>query len=324
MPENESTLSHFPDSGPTPERIGPYRIREILGEGGMGTVYLAEQTEPVKRRVALKIIKLGMDTREVIARFESERQALALMNHPNVAGVLDAGATEQGRPYFVMEYVPGEPITAYCDKHQLSLPERLNLFMQVCRAIQHAHQKGIIHRDIKPSNVLVMYLDGKPVPKVIDFGVAKATNQRLTEKTVFTEQGLLIGTPAYMSPEQAEMTTLDIDTRTDVYSLGVLLYELLTGTLPFDPKSLRAAGFAAMQRIIREVEPSKPSTKLSNLLAGDDQSGSHAPEKRRLDARTLVRRLRGDLDWITMKALEKGCTRRYVSGPALPRRRSMQ
>ena len=296
-----------------PERVGPYRILSILGEGGMGTVYLAEQTKPVRRRVALKLIKLGMDTRDVIARFESEQQALALMNHPNVACVLDVDTTEQGQPYFVMEHVPGEPITTYCDKRQLALPERLDLFMQVCHAIQHAHQKGVIHRDIKPSNVLVMHQDGKSVPKVIDFGVAKATDQRLTEKTVFTEPGRLIGTPAYMSPEQAQMTTLDIDTRTDVYSLGALLYELLTSTLPFDPKSLRSADVAAMQRIIREVEPSKPSTKFSNLLASDAESGSQAAQKRRLDARTLIRRLRGDLDWVTMKALEKDRTRRYDS-----------
>ncbi len=294
-------------------RIEGYRIIEDIGEGGMGVVYLAEQTRPVRRRVALKLIKLGMDTREVIARFESERQALALMNHPNVAAVYDAGATKQGRPFFVMEYVPGEPITTYCDKHQLALPERLNLFMQVCHAIQHAHQKGIIHRDIKPSNVLVMYQDGTPIPKVIDFGVAKATNQRLTEKTLFTEQVLLIGTPSYMSPEQAEMTSLDIDTRTDVYSLGVLLYELLTGTLPFDPKSLRGAGFLAIQRIIRELDPSRPSTKLSDLLADDDESSAKAAGRRRLDPQTLVRRLRGDLDWVTMKALEKDRTRRYDS-----------
>ena len=300
-----------------PDRVGPYRILDVLGEGGMGTVYLAEQTEPIQRRVALKLIKLGMDTREVIARFESERQALALMDHPHVARVLDAGATDLGRPYFVMEHVPGEPITTYCDRHHLSIPDRLNLFMQVCDAIQHAHQKGVIHRDIKPSNVLVMYQNGKPVPKVIDFGVAKATNQRLTEKTVFTEHGQLIGTPAYMSPEQAEMTTLDIDTRTDVYSLGVLLYELLTGALPFDPKSLRSAGYAAIQRIIREIEPSKPSTKLGNMLADDLESGTQAAERTKLDLLSLCRHLRGDLDWITMKALEKERSRRYGSASDL-------
>ena len=250
-----------------PERIGPYKILETLGEGGMGIVYLAEQSKPIHRRVALKIIKLGMDTKQVIARFETEREALALMNHPNVAKVFDASATETGRPYFAMEYVAGIPITEYCDKHRLNTEERLHLFMDVCHAVQHAHQKGIIHRDIKPSNVLVAVQDEKPMPKVIDFGVAKATQHRLTERTLFTEQGQLIGTPGYMSPEQAEMTALDIDTRTDIYSLGVLLYELLVGAMPFDTKTLLQAGFAEIQRIIREVEPPKPSTRLSALAS---------------------------------------------------------
>ncbi len=291
------------------ERIGPYKILQEVGEGGMGVVYLAEQTEPIQRRVALKLIKLGMDTKQVIARFETERQALALMNHPNVAKVLDAGATEKGRPYFVMEYVKGESITAYCDRHRLTTKERLGLFMQVCQAVQHAHQKGIIHRDIKPSNVLVAVEGDKPVPKVIDFGVAKATQHKLTERTLFTEQGQLIGTPEYMSPEQAEMTALDIDTRTDIYSLGVLLYELLVGALPFDPTSLRQAAFAEIQRIIREVEPPKPSTRLSSL--GDESTT--AAQKRHTDRTSLERQLRGDLDWITMRAIEKDRTRRYAT-----------
>ena len=291
------------------EISGRYRLLERLGEGGMGEVFLAEQSEPVRRRVALKIIKLGMDTKEVVARFEAERQALALMNHPNVARVFDAGATEQGRPYFVMEHVPGVSITEYCDRERLTTKQRLALFQQVCHAVQHAHQKGIIHRDIKPSNVLVMMQDGQPVPKVIDFGVAKAINQRLTEKTVFTEQGRLIGTPEYMSPEQAEMTAVDIDTRTDIYSLGVLLYELLVGSLPFDSKALRQAGYAAVQQIIRQSEPPKPSTRLSLL----GEASSTISARRRSDPSTLARQIRGDLDWIVMKCLEKDRTRRYAS-----------
>ncbi len=296
-----------------PERIGPYKILGVLGEGGMGIVYLAEQEKPIHRRVALKIIKLGMDTKQVIARFETEREALALMNHPNVAKVFDAGATETGRPYFAMEYVAGIPITDYCDKHRLSTDERLRLFMEVCQAVQHAHQKGIIHRDIKPSNVLVSVQDEKLVPKVIDFGVAKATQQRLTERTLFTEQGQLIGTPGYMSPEQAEMTALDIDTRTDIYSLGVVLYELLVGALPFDTKTLLQGGFAEIQRIIREVEPPKPSTKLSSLGA----DSTTIAQKRRTELRTLARQIRGDLDWIVMKCLEKDRTRRYDTANSL-------
>jgi serine/threonine protein kinase len=245
--------------------IGRYELLELIGEGGMGLVYLAEQKEPVKRRVAFKIIKPGMDSKQVIARFEVERQALAMMDHPNIAKVLDAGATETGRPYFVMELVKGVSITEYCDQNNLSTKERLDLFIQVCNAVQHAHQKGIIHRDIKPSNVMVTHHDGKPVPKVIDFGIAKAINQRLTEKTLFTRYAHIIGTPAYMSPEQAELSDLDIDTRTDIYSLGVLLYELLTGTTPFSEEDLRKAGYIEMQRIIREKEPLKPSTKLTTL-----------------------------------------------------------
>ena len=292
-----------------PDRIGPYKILDELGEGGMGVVYLAEQTEPIRRRVALKVIKRGMDTKQVLARLESERQALALMNHPNVAKLLDAGTTEAGLPYFVMEHVHGVPITDYCDRHRLSTPERLVLFMQVCQAVQHAHRKGIIHRDIKPSNVLVALEDDIPAPKVIDFGVAKATQQRLTERTLFTEQGQMIGTPEYMSPEQAEMSALDVDTRTDIYSLGVLLYELLTSALPFERKSLRRAALWEIQRIIREEEAPKPSTRLSSV----DCDPSTIAANRRTDHRSLERQLRGDLDWITLNALEKDRTRRYAS-----------
>ena len=272
-----------------------------------------EQQQPVRRQVALKVIKAGMDTREVIARFEAERQALALMNHPNIAGVFDAGATPEGRPYFAMEYVHGIPITEYCDKQRLSIRERLTLFVDVCAGVQHAHQKGIIHRDIKPSNVLVTTQDEKHTPKIIDFGVAKATSQRLTERTVFTELGQLIGTPEYMSPEQAEMTNLDIDTRTDVYSLGVLLYELLAGERPFDSKALRAAGLAEIQRTLREDEPPRPSSRISSLGAGSTVSATN----RRVDSRGLAKALEGDLDWITMKALEKDRVRRYETAHAL-------
>src|ERR1041385_2927257 len=246
------------------DQIGRYKILQRIGEGGCGVVYMAEQEEPVRRRVALKVIKLGMDTRSVIARFEAERQALALMEHPNIAKVLDAGATETGRPFFVMELVRGTRITDYCDQNKLSTGERVDLFIQVCRAIQHAHQKGIIHRDIKPSNILVTLHDGVPVPKVIDFGIAKATQGRLTDQTVYTAFEQFIGTPAYMSPEQAEMSGLDVDTRSDIYALGVLLYELLTGKTPFDAKELLAAGLDEMRRTIREVEPDRKSTRLNS------------------------------------------------------------
>nr|AIE90225.1 serine/threonine protein kinase [uncultured marine thaumarchaeote AD1000_01_F04] len=280
----------------------------------MGEVYLAEQREPIHRRVALKVIKLGMDTRAVVARFESERQALALMDHPNVAKVFEAGTTAEGRPYFVMEHVQGEPITTYCDRHRLTTRQRLQLFRKVCHAVQHSHQKAIIHRDIKPSNILVTIQDGKPIPKVIDFGVAKAIEQRLTEKTLFTEHGQLIGTPAYMSPEQAEMTALNIDTRTDIYSLGVVLYELLVGAPPFDNAYLRSAGFGEIQRIIREQDPPRPSTRLSNLGERDSHS---AASMRRTSCATLERQLRGDLDWITLKAMDKDRTRRYATAAEL-------
>lgn len=289
-------------------KIGRYKLLQQIGEGGMGVVYMAEQTEPVTRKVALKIIKVGMDTRAVVARFEAERQALALMDHPNIAKVLDAGESESGRPYFVMELVRGVPITEYCDKNRLRPGDRLELFIPVCQAIQHAHQKGIIHRDIKPSNVLVTLHDGNPVPKVIDFGIAKALNQRLTEKTLFTNFASMVGTPAYMSPEQAEMSGLDIDTRSDVYSLGVLLYELLTGTTPFPSKELLSLGYGEMQRVIAEREPPKPSTRLSTMEQGER---TVVASNRNVEAVALGRAFRGDLDWIVMKALEKDRTRRY-------------
>ncbi len=295
--------------------IGRYKLLQLLGEGGFGAVYMAEQREPVKRRVALKIIKLGMDTKQVVARFEAERQALALMDHPNIAKVLDAGATATGRPYFVMELVRGVKITDFCDQNNLPTRERLQLFVQVCHAVQHAHQKGIIHRDLKPSNILVTLHDGVPVPKVIDFGIAKATtDQQLTDKTLFTAVEQFIGTPAYMSPEQAEMSGLDIDTRTDIYALGVLLYELLTGKTPFDTKELMAAGVEAMRRAIREREPARPSTRLSTLARGELAviAKQHNAEPARLTSL-----IRGDLDWIVMKALEKDRSRRYDTADAL-------
>jgi len=314
------------------DRIGRYKLLQQIGEGGCGVVYMAEQEEPVRRRVALKVIKLGMDTKSVIARFEAERQALALMDHPNIAKVLDAGATDAGRPYFVMELVKGLRITEYCDQNNLPTAARLDLFTQVCHAIQHAHQKGIIHRDIKPSNILVTMHDGVPLPKVIDFGIAKATDQRLTEKTLFTAFEQLIGTPAYMSPEQAEMRGLDIDTRSDIYALGVILYELLTGKTPFDGKELLASGVEAMRRTIREQEPARPSTRLTQELAAADvrrlrskteardpetEKEIRASSRRLLQVKELIRLLRGDLDWIVMKALEKDRTRRYDTANGL-------
>jgi WD40 repeat protein/serine/threonine protein kinase len=296
------------------DRIGRYKLLQKIGEGGMGVVYMAEQEEPVRRRVALKIIKLGMDTKQVVARFEAERQALALMDHPNIAKVLDAGSTETGRPYFVMELVKGIKITGYCDQHNLPLRPRLELFTKVCQAIQHAHQKGIIHRDIKPSNILVTLHDGVPIPKVIDFGIAKATEQKLTEKTLFTQFEALIGTPSYMSPEQAEMSGLDIDTRTDIYALGVLLYQMLTGRTPFDGQQLLAAGLDEMRRTIREKEPARPSTRVSTMLAADlNEVAKH----RQTEGAKLASSLRGDLDWIVMKCLEKDRTRRYETSIAL-------
>src|SRR5205085_1900912 len=296
------------------DRIGRYKLLEQIGEGGMGVVYMAEQEEPVRRRVALKIIKLGMDTKSVIARFEAERQALAMMDHPNIAKVHDGGATETGRPYFVMELVRGIKITDYCDQNNLPTAKRLELFIQVCHAIQHAHQKGIIHRDIKPSNILVTLHDGLPVPKVIDFGIAKATQQDLTDKTVFTQFQQFIGTPAYISPEQAEMSGLDIDTRADIYSLGVLLYELLVGQTPFDAKEMMQGGLDALRQIIREKEPLRPSTKL-NTLQGDARTT--AGKRRQTEVEKLVHQLQGDLDWIVMTCLEKDRTRRYETANAL-------
>jgi serine/threonine protein kinase len=287
--------------------IGPYKLLQKIGEGGFGVVYMAEQTQPVRRTVALKIIKPGMDTALVIARFESERQALALMDHPHIARVLDAGATASGRPYFVMELVKGVAVTEFCDQNHLGPEARLKLFLDICHAIQHAHHKGVIHRDIKPSNVMVTLHDGVPVAKVIDFGVAKATGQKLTEKTLFTAYGQMIGTPAYMSPEQAEMSGLDIDTRSDVYSLGVLLYELLTGTTPLESQRLREAGYAEMQRLIREEEAPRPSNRLSSL--GD--SATVLAGNRGLEVKRLVRLLAEDLDWMVMKALDKDRRRRY-------------
>ncbi|MEN6560477.1 MAG: serine/threonine-protein kinase [Acidobacteriota bacterium] len=295
------------EAGAAARTIGPYHLFEKIGEGGMGEVWVAEQLRPIHRRVALKLIKPGMDTKRVIARFETERQALALMDHPAIAKVYDAGETADGRPYFVMEYVQGIPITAHCDKNRLTTQERLELFKQVCDGVQHAHQKAIIHRDLKPSNILVAIRDGAAVPKIIDFGVAKATAQSLTERTLYTELGMIIGTPEYMSPEQAEMSGQNVDTRTDVYSLGAILYELLVGALPFDPKELRRAGFEEIRRRIREVDPPKPSTKLSTM----GEASTTQALNRRTDRPALIRALRGDLDWITMKALEKDRTRRY-------------
>jgi serine/threonine protein kinase len=311
------------EAGPTVDRpvlteragskIGPYKLLQQIGEGGMGVVWMAEQEHPVRRRVALKIIKPGMDSQHVIARFEAERQALALMEHQNIARVYDAGTTESGRPYFVMELVHGVPITKYCDDNHLTPRERLELFVPVCHAIQHAHQKGIIHRDIKPTNIMVCLYDGRPVPKIIDFGVAKATEQRLTERTLFTSYGSIVGTFEYMSPEQSEMSQLGIDTRSDIYSLGVLLYELLTGTTPLDRSRLKNAAIDELLRIIREEEPPKPSTRLSE----SKESLPSLAALRKTEPGQLANLVRGDLDWIVMKCLEKDRQRRYESAVVL-------
>jgi WD40 repeat protein/serine/threonine protein kinase len=304
------------DEPPLTERpgtvIGPYKLLEQIGEGGFGVVFMAEQQQPLRRKVALKVLKPGMDTRQVVARFEAERQALALMDHPNIAHIFDGGETASGRPYFVMELVRGIPITDFCDHNQLAVRERLELYVSVCQAVQHAHQKGIIHRDLKPSNVLVTLHDDKAVVKVIDFGIAKATGQQLTEKTLFTNFGQMIGTPLYMSPEQAQLSGLDIDTRSDIYSLGVLLYELLTGTTPFDKERLRTAAYEEILRIIREEEPAKPSARISTL----GQAATGVSANRQSDPKRLVHLCRGELDWIVMKALEKDRNRRYESASA--------
>lgn len=311
---DEPPTAPLPGEEPIGSRIGRYKLLEKIGEGGCGVVYLAEQEEPVQRRVALKIIKLGMETKSVIARFEAERQALAMMDHPNIARVFDAGATDRGPPYFVMELVRGVQITKYCDQHRLDTRARLDLFIQICHAIQHAHQKGIIHGDIKPSNIMVALHDGHPMPKVIDFGISKATEARLTEKFLLSAYAQLVGTPAYMSPEQSELGGVDIDTRSDIYSLGVLLYELLTGRTPFDGKQLLASGLDEMRRILREQEAVRPSARLLALPAGEMQTVALA---RATEPARLTGLLRGDLDWVVMKALEKDRSRRYETSNGL-------
>ena len=296
----ETTRMAIGQPAPGTTIAGRYKLIEAIGEGGMGSVWLAEQKVPVRRKVAVKLIKAGMDSKQVLSRFEAERQALALMDHPNIAKVFDGGMTDQGRPYFVMEFVKGVPLTEYCDQVRLSLKERLNLFMPVCEAVQHAHQKGVIHRDLKPLNILICLYDGKPVPKVIDFGLAKAMHQSLTDQSLYTAIGMMVGTPLYMSPEQAEHNNLDVDTRTDIYSLGVILYELLTGSTPLEKLQLKHAAFNEVLRLIKEVEPQKPSTRLSSSL-----SLPSIAAQRSIEPNQLKKSLIGDLDWIVMKALDK-------------------
>ena len=313
-PEAATADLACPESEQPGTVIGPYKLLQPIGEGGMGTVYMAEQTAPVHRLVALKVIKAGMDSRQVLARFGAERQALALMDHPNIAKVLDADTTDDGRPYFVMELVKGVPITRFCDEHRLSTRERLELAIPVCQAVQHAHQKGVIHRDLKPSNILVALYDEKPVPKIIDFGVAKATGHLLTDQTLYTEFGAVVGTLEYMSPEQAQLNQLDIDTRSDVYSLGVLLYELLTGSTPLTHKRLKEAAFLEVLRVIREEESPRPSMRLSTTEELPSIAACRNTEAQRLSGL-----MRGELDWIVMKALEKDRNRRYQTASELAR-----
>ena len=319
LPRQAGAEVSVPAAEPAGElgQVGPYRLISQIGEGGMGLVYEAEQLEPIRRKVALKMVKRGLDTAEFIARFESERQALAMMDHPCIARVFDAGATEHGRPYFVMEYVDGIPLNTYCDENRLTVRERLELFVHVCEGVQHAHQKAIIHRDLKPSNVLVTVVDGQPVPKIIDFGVAKATDSTMFENTMTTSVGQLVGTPEYMSPEQADLDGGGIDTRTDVYALGVVLYELLVGKLPFTSAELKHLGFQEVLRTIKEVEPPKPSTRMGTIASADPAEVAAVSACRRTDLAHLRRGLKGDLDWITMKALEKERNRRYETANAL-------